>query len=54
MPAFCAVYGCSNRHDKKGKVMLSSTIVIVIIHPGETTKELSLAEKWLANISRSA
>lgn len=54
MPAFCAVYGCSNRHDRE-KNRSYYRLPKVITHQGERTRELSTArrEKWLANIARS-
>ncbi|KAL4232446.1 hypothetical protein ACF0H5_007139 [Mactra antiquata] len=54
MPSFCAVFGCSNRHDRE-KDRSYYRLPKVIIHQGGRTAELSKArrEKWLSNISRA-
>ncbi|KAK6180419.1 hypothetical protein SNE40_012579 [Patella caerulea] len=53
MPAFCAVYGCSNRHDRERNRSFYR-LPKVITHQGQKSKDLSQArrEKWLTNIAR--
>ena len=53
MPSFCAVFGCSNRHDRE-KNRSYYRLPKVINHQGEQTQKLSQArrEKWLSNIAR--
>ncbi|WAR11745.1 hypothetical protein MAR_025925 [Mya arenaria] len=53
MPSFCAVFGCSNRHDRENDRSYYR-LPKVITHQGEQTKKLSQdrREKWLSNIAR--
>ena len=53
MPSFCAVFGCSNRHDRENDRSYYR-LPKVIKHQGEKTQQLSQArrDKWLANIAR--